>query len=41
MRLHRDVKIVASGLTHFVNVTVQIDVAICDVKLSVLVFTFL
>jgi hypothetical protein len=41
MRLHRDVKIVASGLTRFVNMTVQIDVAICGVKLNVSAFSFL
>jgi hypothetical protein len=41
MRLHRDVKIVASGLTRFVNMIVQIDDAICEVKLNVRAFSFL
>jgi hypothetical protein len=41
VRLHRDLKIVASGLTRFVNVAVQIDDAICEVKLTVLAFSFL
>jgi hypothetical protein len=34
-RLRRDVKIVAPNFSHFVNATVQIDDAICDVKLNV------
>jgi len=41
VRLHRDVKIVASGLTRLVNMTVQIDDAICDMKLNVSAFSFL
>jgi hypothetical protein len=40
-RLHRDVKIVAPNFSHFVNATVQIDDAICDVKLIVPAFLFL
>jgi hypothetical protein len=32
---------VASVLTRFVNMTVQIDGAICDVKLNVLAYSFL
>jgi hypothetical protein len=41
VRLHRDLKIVASGLTRFVNVAVQIDDAICEVKLTVSAYSFL
>jgi hypothetical protein len=41
VRLHRDVKIIASDFSRFVNATVQIDGAICDVKLSVPLFSFL
>jgi hypothetical protein len=35
VRLHRDLKIAAPGLTRFVNATAQIDDAICDVKINV------
>jgi hypothetical protein len=41
VRLHRDLKIVASDFSRFVNATVQIDDAICDAKLNVPVFSFL
>jgi hypothetical protein len=40
-RLHRDLKIVASDFSRFVNATVQIDGAICNVQLNVSVFSFL
>jgi hypothetical protein len=41
VRLHSDLKIVALDLSRFVNMTVQIDGGICDVKLNVLAFAFL
>jgi hypothetical protein len=41
VRLHRDLKIVALDLSRFVNMTVQIDGGICDVKFNVPVFSFL
>jgi hypothetical protein len=40
-RLRRDVKIIAPNFSHFVNATMQIDDAICDVKLIVPAFSFL
>jgi hypothetical protein len=40
-RLHRDLKIVASDFSRFVNATVQIDGAICGITLIVPVFSFL
>jgi hypothetical protein len=40
-RLNRDLKIIASDFSRFVNATVQIDGAICDAKLNVLAFSFL
>ena len=40
-RLNRDLKIIASDFSRFVNATVQIDGAICDVKLNVPAFSFL
>jgi len=40
VRLHRDLKSVAPSSTRFVNVTVQIDDAICEVKLTVSEFSF-
>jgi len=40
MRLHRDVKMVVLDLTRFVNMTVQIDDAICEVKLNMPPFLF-
>jgi hypothetical protein len=39
--MHPDVKIIASDFTRFANATVQIDDAICDVKLIVPAFSFL
>jgi hypothetical protein len=41
VRLHRDLKIIASDFSRFVNATVQIDGAICDAKLNVSAFSFL
>ena len=40
-RLLRDVKIIASNFSHFANVTVQIDDAICNVKLIMSACSFL
>jgi beta-galactosidase/beta-glucuronidase len=40
MRLHRDVKMVVLDLTRFVNMTVQIDDAICETNLNVSAFSF-
>ena len=40
-RLTRDLKIIASDFSRFVNATVRIDGAICDAKLNVLAFSFL
>jgi hypothetical protein len=41
MRLHRGLKIVAPDFSRFVNMTAQIDDAICDVNLNVSAFAFL
>jgi hypothetical protein len=41
VRLHSDLKIVTPDLSCSVNMTVQIDGGICDVKFNVPVFTFL
>jgi hypothetical protein len=40
-RPHRDVKIIPSDFSCFVNATMQIEDAICDVKLNVRAYSFL
>jgi len=41
VRLHRDVKIIASDFLHFANATAQINDAICDAKFIVPTIWFL